>query len=241
MSHPDRFAGASTADIAAATAEFIRISEAKDTLISAAGWSVQDGPAQAPLKSTGDTPLPQDYQTTFDPAVVYAWGPPAPPLTAHRKPLKRLWLFGVLPCLLTAIVILTVAATVSRDNSPNVSTSSNSQDAANPEGNVVAPPAPEPVSPPVPDGYTAYDQALSYQYSDTCHIGGDATCFELSVYTDGQCPVVEGTLSLEHSDGTQIAVIDGSGLQLESYARVFFRFYDSGVEQGRVLTLSCHG
>jgi hypothetical protein len=35
LTHPDRFAGAPSRDVAAATAEFVRITEARDTLLGA--------------------------------------------------------------------------------------------------------------------------------------------------------------------------------------------------------------
>lgn len=56
MTHPDRFSGAPPADIAAATAEFIRIGQARDVLWAGASAKEEASPQSAPRQSTPKSP-----------------------------------------------------------------------------------------------------------------------------------------------------------------------------------------
>lgn len=60
LTHPDRFAGAPSRDIAAATAEFVRVTEARDTLLGAVRQA--QPPARRPERSPRPTPIPMPYE-----------------------------------------------------------------------------------------------------------------------------------------------------------------------------------
>src|SRR4051812_16518501 len=86
LSHPDRFSGAPASDIAAATAEFVRIASARDALIDRVRLREEAAARPKPAPSTGPSPArqpatpsgrkaPMSFQEFLRARDSAAWGP----------------------------------------------------------------------------------------------------------------------------------------------------------------------